>query len=62
MKPKKEQINPADAYRLAKAQELIWWFERGGIGPLPDKPSDKASKCIEEQYEVTDEIPPEAQA
>jgi hypothetical protein len=58
MRAKKELINPADAYGLAKAQELIWWHRRGGKQPLPNEPSDMALLFIAAQYEVTDEVPP----
>jgi hypothetical protein len=54
----KKPINQADAHRLAMAQEMIWWYESGAIGTIPNKPSGKAYAWVDEHYEVTDEIPP----
>ena len=53
----KEQINPADATRLAMAQELIWWYESGGTRPLPKKPTHRAYAAVNEEYQISDEIP-----
>jgi hypothetical protein len=62
----KEQINPADAYRLAQAWQLIEREKRGA--PLPTDrngkivPSDEAYAHVRANYEVTHEIPPKPRA
>jgi hypothetical protein len=57
----REQINPANAYRLAQAWTLIECQKRH-VEPPNDRdgqivPSDEAHAYVSADYDVTDEIP-----
>ena len=56
----KKTINPADAYRLAQARELIKCGDRAphdADGKII--PSDESLNQINSEYEISEEIPPQ---
>lgn len=60
---KPKQIHPADAYRMAQAQELIDSYHTGNDLQLDTQgkivPSGAAFAHVAKEYVITDEVPPQ---
>lgn len=58
----KEQVNRADAYRLAQAWQIVECTKRDLPHPVDRegkiRPSDEAHAYVETHYDVADEVPP----